>query len=129
MAKELKFQYVIDTINANYDFSPTPFRVFPGALLNAAGTNEGACRVLAFAKDQSIDSQKDVVLELFAEHYDAVLANPNGAKHQNIRLVMQHGAEEVEFSCWPLSKKKEFDDAEISQLIEAARVHARQRRK
>jgi len=127
MAKEFNFQYVIDTINENYEFTPTSFCVFPGTPTNTQGNNEGACRVLAFAKDQRIHHEKETVLELFAEHYDAVLADPDGDGHQNIRTVIKYGADSVHFWKLPLTRKKEYNAARVLELIEATRERARQR--
>ena len=121
---EFNFDHVIDVINANFDFTETSFAVFPGAPVNDKNQNQKACRVLAFAKDQGIDGEKETVLELFAEHYDAVLADPDGDGHQNIRLIMRHGAASVDFANPPLARKKEYNAAEAAELIDAARDRA-----
>jgi len=109
------FQRVIDTINRNFDFAPTAFGVVAGAADNPAGQNEGACRVLAFAKDMGLSAAS--TLALFAEHYKNVLDNPDADSHQNIRLVMRHGIDAVWFDKMPLSRKATFDEKEVAELI------------
>ena len=49
---DIVFQQVIDTINAHYAYRPTAFRngIDDDCVVNAAGTNEGSCRVFAFAQ-------------------------------------------------------------------------------
>ena len=50
---------------------------------------------MSFAKLNSLSQEQ--TLALFAEHYAAVLATPEGTDHQNIRQFMQHGWDEVQF--------------------------------
>ena len=114
----LTFQNVLDAINANYDFYPTAFGVTKEAP-NPAGQNEGACRVLAFAKDQNLD--KETALKLFAEHYQNVLDDPAGDNHQNIRLLMRHGLGEAWFDETALARKPTYDGDAISKLIALAK--------
>jgi HopJ type III effector protein len=47
-----------------------------GSLDNAAGTNEGSCKVFSFGKLTSKSEQE--TLELFAQHYKSVLSTPEG---------------------------------------------------
>lgn len=47
-----------------------------GSLDNAAGTNEGSCKVFSFGKLTSKSEQE--TLELFAQHYKSVLSTPGG---------------------------------------------------
>ena len=110
----LSFSRVLDVINKNYDFTPTAFGVVASAP-NTAGQNEGACRVLAFAKDQNLD--KGATLQLFAEHYQNVSDDPDGETHQNIRLLMAHGLDGVWFEKNPLSRKPTYDAGEVAGLI------------
>ncbi|GAB2979514.1 hypothetical protein GCM10027049_13510 [Mucilaginibacter puniceus] len=44
-------------------------------------------------------------LYLFAEHYQSVLANPDGIDHQNIRQFMANGWEGVVFEAEVLKVK------------------------
>ena len=51
--------------------------------------------MLYFARLNKL-SREDTLL-LFAEHYRAVLDDPEGTNHQNIRQFMENGWEGVEF--------------------------------
>ena len=97
----IQFEQVIAAIDAEFDFKPTAFIV--GKQQNAAGENQGSCKVLAFAHSAGL-SQKHALL-LFAEHYRAVLAEPDGSAHQNIRQFMEHSWQQVSFATKPLHKK------------------------
>lgn len=81
------FAEVLACINTFYHFTPTAFT--NGAQQNAAGQNNGACLCFAFAQLQGLTPQQTLLL--FAEHYQAVLNNPKGEDHPNIRQFMQHG--------------------------------------
>ncbi|OCX51895.1 HopJ type III effector protein [Mucilaginibacter sp. PPCGB 2223] len=83
----LAFSEVLAFIDARYQHRPTAFR--NGEAYNEATQNQGSARVFAMAKLNGL-SQEDT-LYLFAEHYQAVLANPGGTDHQNIRQFMIHG--------------------------------------
>ena len=81
------FAAVLAHIDAAYDFTPTAFD--NGAAHNAAGQNSGSCKVLRFAQIEGLSAAQ--TLQLFAEHYQAVLASPAAQDHANIRNFMQHG--------------------------------------
>jgi hypothetical protein len=85
--EKAQFSDVLDLINAHYDFTPTAFD--NGPLHNGAGENSGSCRVFSFAKMHNL-SDLDT-LNLFAEHFKAVQANPTGEDHQNIRNFQYYG--------------------------------------
>lgn len=82
-----KFADVLAYIEARYTHTPTAFK--NGTQHNAATENQGSAKVFAFAQQQNLTPEQ--TLALFAEHYAAVLATPNGTDHQNIRQFMQHG--------------------------------------
>ncbi|MBS7563731.1 HopJ type III effector protein [Mucilaginibacter sp. Bleaf8] len=86
-AGSVAFNDVIKFIETYYQHQPTAFK--NGDAYNEATQNQGSAKVFAFA--QINDLSKDDTLQLFAEHYQAVLANPDGADHQNIRQFMAHG--------------------------------------
>ena len=71
--------------------------------MNTAGQNSGSARVLAFGQLHHL-SVLDT-LSLFAEHYKAVLANPAGEDHQNIRQFKKYGWGGVQFKGQPLKAK------------------------
>lgn len=93
------FTAVIAQIEKEYTHHPTAFK--NGDVYNEANENQGSAKVLAYAKLNNL-SEADT-LHLFAEHYQAVLADPNGTAHQNIRQFMQHGWAGVSFEGTVLS--------------------------
>ncbi|MDM1544084.1 HopJ type III effector protein [Empedobacter sp. 189-2] len=48
---------------------------------------------------------KEDTLKLFAEHYEAVLATPEGTDHNNIRQFIKNGWEGLKFKNEVLTKK------------------------
>ncbi len=95
------FAAVLAHIDAAYDFTPTAFD--NGAAHNAAGQNSGSCKVLRFAQIEGLSAAQ--TLQLFAEHYQAVLASPEAQDHANIRNFMQHGWAGVRFASAALVAK------------------------
>ena len=83
----LPFKEVIEFIETYYQHQPTAFK--NGEATNEATQNQGSAKVFAFAQINELS--KDDTLFLFAEHYQSVLNNPEGADHQNIRQFMKHG--------------------------------------
>lgn len=78
---EANFQQVLSFIDEHYHYQPMPF--VNGEVHNAAGENEGSCKVFGLAQLLGLD--KLSTLKLFAEHYQAVKADPKGHNHANIR--------------------------------------------
>ncbi len=89
----LSFKEVIEFIETYYTHEPTAFR--NGDVRNEATQNQGSAKVFSFALLNKLD--KTDTLYLFAEHYQAVLKNPVGTDHQNIRQFMIHGWTGVTF--------------------------------
>lgn len=88
------FAETIEYIDTNYTFTPTAFK--NGNQLNAAGENNGSCKIFAFAKLNHLE--KDETLPLFGSYYFAdVLKNPEGNDHQNIRNFMNFGWDGISF--------------------------------
>lgn len=83
----LLFKDVLAFIDANYIYTPIAFH--NGEVVNEAGVNEGSAKVFSLAKLHGLN-QLDT-LKLFAEHYQAVLASPNGNDHANIRNFLHYG--------------------------------------
>jgi len=83
----IAFNDVIGFIETYYKHQPTAFK--NGDAYNEATQNQGSAKVFAFAKLNNLSAED--TLYLFAEHYQSVLANPDGADHQNIRQFMAHG--------------------------------------
>lgn len=55
----------MEVIAAHYDFLPTGFSF--GEQRNEAGTNEGSCKILAFAQANQLTPQR--TLHLFGDYY------------------------------------------------------------
>jgi hypothetical protein len=90
---EVNFSQVIEYIESDHPHTPTAFR--NGNVFNEATQNQGSAKVLSFAQRHKLS--KEETLSLFAEHYQAVLANPNASDHQNIRQFMLNGWEGIQF--------------------------------
>ncbi|MCF6203656.1 MAG: HopJ type III effector protein [Methylococcaceae bacterium] len=103
----LQFDETITIITKNYDYEPTEFSNGLGIekIINAAGTNEGSCKIFSFAKLNQFDQLQ--TLNLFGNFYHKdVLSDPDGTSHQNIRNFMRFGWEGISFSQQALTLKK-----------------------
>jgi hypothetical protein len=86
--ESIDFTDTMAIINEHYDYQATTF--YNGELLNDAGTNEGSCKIFAFALMNDLDEQ--YVPHLFGNYYrEDVLKQPNGKDHGNIRNFLQQG--------------------------------------
>ena len=97
--QKVSFDDSIKIITEFYDYTPTSFTNGLGdnRANNAAGTNEGSCKLFAFAQLNQLDQQQ--TLNLFGDFYHQdVLMDPEGSSHQNIRNFMQYGWEGIQFS-------------------------------
>lgn len=86
------FDETIAVITDNYHYQATEFSngLNGQLLINQAGTNEGSCKIFAFAQLNGLDRQQ--TLNLFGDYYRLdVLNDPHGTGHQNIRNFMQFG--------------------------------------
>ena len=84
----VEFSEVMQVITDNYQYTPTRFS--NGDLINEAGTNEGSCKLFAFAKLQTLSEAQ--TLACFGTYYrDDVLKNPQGIDHNNIRNFISLG--------------------------------------
>ena len=101
----IAFPQVIETINAHYNYTPTQFNNGSGAdcVVNAAGTNEGSCRIFAFAQLNRLSEAE--TLACFGQFYRDVLSTPNGSDHANIRTFMRHGWNGIKFDDLALRAK------------------------
>lgn len=89
------FADVIAVVDATYTFTPTAFK--NGNTQNEAGSNNGSCKIFAFAKLQGLSPEQ--TLACFGDYYRKdVLENPAGDDHQNIRNFMVFGWDGVVFS-------------------------------
>ena len=95
----VSFDETIAVITENYHYQPTEFSngLNEHTLINQAGTNEGSCKIFAFAKIHQLDQQQ--TLSLFGDYYRLdVLNDPKGTGHQNIRNFMRYGWEGIGFN-------------------------------
>jgi hypothetical protein len=98
----IDFPEVIQTINDNYHYAPTAF--CNGSIQNAAGTNEGSCRILYFAQLHKLSEME--TLYLFGKFYrQDVLQNPAGNDHANIRNFILDGWAGIRFGGVALTPK------------------------
>jgi hypothetical protein len=88
----VSFNETIAVIAENYQYQATEFSngLNENILVNKAGSNEGSCKIFAFAKIHQLDQQQ--TLNLFGDYYLLdVLNDPKGTGHQNIRNFMKYG--------------------------------------
>ncbi|MFA6161846.1 MAG: HopJ type III effector protein [Methylobacter sp.] len=99
------FDETIAVITENYHYQPTEFSngLNDHTLVNQAGTNEGSCKIFAFAQINQLDQQQ--TLSLFGDYYRDVLNEPQGTDHQNIRNFMQYGWDGIHFKGVALTAK------------------------
>ncbi len=98
----ISFQQTITLIDALYEFTPTAFQ--NGEQSNAAGENNGSCKILAFALLHQLSEPQ--TLQLFGDFYRLeVLPDVKGTNHANIRNFMRTGWDGIEFHGTPLSGK------------------------
>jgi len=93
-------------INEHYHYQPTDFKngLTEHALLNKAGTNEGSCRIFAFAQLHGLTEIQ--TLNLFGDFYrQDVLNNPDGNNHPNIRNFLRDGWKGILFDGVALTPK------------------------
>ena len=97
-AELIDFAEVIAVIESCYRYTPARFRNGKGsnAVINEAGSNEGSCKIFAFARLNLLDEKQ--TLACFGKYYrEDVLGHPNHVDHVNIRNFMLHGWRGIEF--------------------------------
>ncbi|KKL03046.1 HopJ type III effector protein [Rheinheimera mesophila] len=98
----ISFSQSIELIESLYQFTETAFR--NGTKHNAAGENNGSCKIFAFALLHRLSEPQ--TLQMFGDYYRKdVLLSPAGADHANIRQFMQYGWDGIEFEGQALSPK------------------------
>lgn len=100
-ANGIHFEDVMETIDRHYCY--TPQRFVNGPFINEAGSNEGACRVFAFARLHQLTDEQ--TLACFGRFYRDVRDAPDGQDHVNIRQFMRTGLSAVSFDGPVLEKK------------------------
>ncbi len=104
--EQISFTETLSFIAEHYDYQPTEFSngLQDELLVSPAGTNEGSCKIFAFAKIHQLDPQQ--TLNLFGDYYRIdVLSDPTGNSHQNIRLFMKYGWNGIRFTGQALQTK------------------------
>jgi len=102
----VSFDETIAVITENYHYQATEFSngLNEQMLVNQAGTNEGSCKIFAFAQLNRFDQQQ--TLNLFGDYYRLdVLNDPHGTGHQNIRNFMRYGWDGICFNGVALTAK------------------------
>ena len=102
----VSFNEVMSFIADHYNYSATRFTNGEGedCVTNEAGTNEGSCKIFAFAQINGLTEAE--TLACFGDYYrQDVLAHPSGTDHANIRTFMKHGWASIHFDQPPLSAK------------------------
>lgn len=85
--QSIAFSQSIGVIEAHYQFTPCQF--FVGPLNNAAGSNQGSCKIFSFAKLHQLTQAQ--TLACFGDYYrQDVLEHPDADDHQNIRHFMKY---------------------------------------
>ena len=80
--QSVEFEQVIAVIDQHYDYNPSQFS--NGEINNPAGSNEGSCKIFAFAQLNNLSEME--TLSLFGHYYrDDVMGHPEGNDHKNIR--------------------------------------------
>lgn len=100
--EKVEFSEVIAVIETNYNYQPASFT--NGSTNNAAGSNEGSCKIFAFAQLNKLDSA--ATLACFGNYYrEDVLQHPNADDHANIRNFMISGWDGIHFESTALTPK------------------------
>lgn len=95
------FNETMAFIERHYHYHPHPFD--NGPLHNAAGENQGSCKILGLALLECLTLQQTLLA--FGEYYRAVLDNPDGSDHPNIRQLIKDGLKQVNFKQLPLQRR------------------------
>ncbi|PSW64922.1 type III effector [Photobacterium leiognathi subsp. mandapamensis] len=104
--ESVEFPQVMAVIAERYDYQAATFYngLDNDTLKNDAGTNEGSCKIFAFAKLNQLSEQE--TLACFGQYYrNDVLAHPENNDHQNIRHFMKFGWSGIQFENFPLTAK------------------------
>lgn len=107
-SNNVEFNDVMTVINDHYDYHATEFTngLTGSAVINEAGTNEGSCKIFAFAKLNQLSEQQ--ALACFGDYYRLdVLEYPENDDHQNIRNFIKDGWAGIMFEGEALTLKSD----------------------
>ena len=102
----IEFNEALQVINENYQYTPARFTngSGDGQVINEAGTNEGSCKIFAFASLNQLNPNE--TLALFGRYYrEDVLQHPENTDHANIRNFIRYGWDGISFDTMPLKMK------------------------
>lgn len=100
--ESIDFKQVMAVVDRHYNYTPTRF--VNGPVVNEAGSNEGSCKLFAFAQLNALSEME--TLALFGTFYrDDVMNNPDGEDHANIRNFILDGWLGIRFDGEPLIEK------------------------
>lgn len=106
----VEFQDVMSIIADCYTYIPTRFTNGLGQdlVVNAAGENEGSCKI--FALGQLLGLSEQQTLACFGRFYrEEGLQHPDGLNHANIRSFIRHGWAGIHFEGQALVPKYNSD--------------------
>ncbi|WP_261841509.1 HopJ type III effector protein [Aliamphritea ceti] len=105
-APQMDFEDTMAVIEQHYSYTPTRFLNGLGdnPVVNEAGTNEGSCKIFAFAKLNSLSEQQ--TLNCFGRFYhEDVQQHPDASDHGNIRSFIEYGWSGIQFDSQALTAK------------------------
>jgi len=106
MPDKTEFNDVINIIDKHYNYIPMQFSNGAGneKIINAAGENEGSCKIFSLARIHQLDDAQ--TLQCFGHYYrDDVLKHPENSDHSNIRTFIKYGWQHVSFEGDALTAK------------------------
>jgi hypothetical protein len=99
----IEFEQTMQLIEEHFEYQPSRFSNGP-EVDNAAGSNEGSCKIFALGKLLSLSEAQ--TLACFGKFYrEEVLQQPEANNHANIRAFMTHGWPGIQFDRIPLQPK------------------------
>jgi len=104
--EKIEFEEVIKVVDDFYSYTATRFSngTENEIVENAAGENEGSCKIFSFAQLHQLD--KTQTLNCFGHYYrDDVLKHPQGSDHANIRIFIKYGWQQIKFDSAALKLK------------------------
>ena len=104
--ESISFDETMTVITEHYHYQPCEFSngIGENKIINTASTNEGSCKIFAFAQINQLDRQQ--TLNLFGDFYRIdVLKKPQRNDHQNIRNFIQFGWDGINFSQQALTQR------------------------
>jgi len=100
----IEFDLVMAVIEQHYDYTATAFS--NGSVVNPAASNEGSCKIFAFAQLNNLSEMETLVL--FGRYYrEDVLGHPAADDHNNIRNFLLDGWLGIRFDGQVLTPKKD----------------------